>query len=453
MKVSDTRSIALSMLIRINEEGIFSHLVIRETFNKLAHYEKRDKALIKRLTEGTLEQQIKIDYIINQFSKKPVVEMKPLIRNLLRLSVYQIIFMSNIPDRAACDEAVKLVAKRGFSSLKGFINAILRNIIRNKDNLNLPDEAGDKLLYLSIAYSMPQWIVEKWLKEYDYEKVKIICQNLLETRPMTVRLHGNPSVEDIKMWQDNLNSIGAEAKQHPYLGYAYELHNVENIAELPCFKMGFFIVQDVSSMLVVEAAGIKADDIVVDVCAAPGGKSLHAAEKAKKVIARDLSESKCEYIRENAARLNQTNIEISVYDATVLDETLLGKADFFLADVPCSGFGIIGKKPDIKYKNTPVSIDELVKLQRRILATVWQYVKPGGILVYSTCTINHDENEAMMEWFTENYPFAYDLLPDNLSSLNIEQRKSAQLKLLPGFHQTDGFFICRLRRIDVVARL
>jgi len=452
MKVSDTRSIALSMLIRINEEGIFSHLAIRETLNKLEHYEKRDKALIKRLTEGTLEQQIKIDYIINQFSKKPVIEMKPLIRNLLRLSVYQIIFMSNIPDRAACDEAVKLAAKRGFSSLKGFINAILRNIIRNKENLIFPDEAEDRLQFLSVTYSMPQWIIEKWLRVYDYEKVKIICQNLLKTRPVTIRLHGDPSVEDIKMWQANLNSIGVEVKQHPYLGYAYELHNVENIAELPCFIKGFFAVQDVSSMLAVEAAGIKADDVVVDVCAAPGGKALHAAVKAKKVVVRDVSESKCKFIRENATRLNQDNIDISVHDATVLDESLLGKADILLVDVPCSGFGIIGKKPDIKYKNTIASIDELVKLQRRILATVWQYVKPGGVLVYSTCTINSDENEAMMEWFIENYPFVFEPLPSNLLSLSIEQTQPAQLKLLPGFHSTDGFFICCLRHCGAPVR-
>ncbi|MCL2717592.1 MAG: 16S rRNA (cytosine(967)-C(5))-methyltransferase RsmB [Lachnospiraceae bacterium] len=443
----ETRSITLNMLIRINEDGAFSHLLMRETLAKLGHYSQRDKALIKRLTEGTLEQQIQIDYIINQFAKIPVEKMKPLIRNLLRLSVYQIIFMTNIPDRAACDEAVKLAAKRGFSSLKGFINGILRNISRNKENLKLPNEADEPVNYLSVYYSIPVWIIEKWLKEYDYEQTKSICRGLLEVKPVTVRLHNKPSAKQVEDWQNKIKTTGTEVKRHPYLDYAYELNCIENIADLPCFQAGFLTVQDVSSMLVCEAAGIKPEDIVIDVCAAPGGKALHAAERAKKVIARDISETKCNYIRENASRLKQTNLEISVYDASKLDVSLINKADILLADLPCSGLGVIGKKPDIKYKLSPDSISGLCDLQRRILSTIWQYVKPGGILLYSTCTINQDENEKMMAWFVANFPFIYEQLPERLADLTQGKSQNGILQLFPGIHLADGFFICRLKRL------
>lgn len=439
--MTDTRSIALNMLLRVNEEGAFGHLVMRETFAKLDHYETRDKAFIKRLTEGTLEQQIKLDYIIDLFSKVPIAKMKPLIRNLLRMSVYQIIFMTNVPDRAACDEAVKLAAKRGFSSLKGFVNGILRNIVRQKETIALPND-------LSISYSMPEWLVEKWLAEYGYEKTESILRGLIEAKPITVRLHKNAKKEE---WLNALKAIGAKVHPHPYLDYAYELSIACDISNLPGFKEGFFIVQDVSSMLVCEAAGIGAEDTVVDVCAAPGGKALHAAKRARKVIARDLSTNKCKLIEENKIRLQQKNIEISVHDASVLDESLMQKADILLADLPCSGLGVIGKKPDIKYKINPESISALSGLQRWILSTVWQYVKPGGILIYSTCTMTRDENENMMEWFVENFPFTYDALPERLVSLNQpkEEIEIGILKLLPGIHQTDGFFICRLRREDI----
>lgn len=455
----NTRSIVLDMLIRINEDGLLSHLVIRETLAKLADDLPRDRAFIKRLTEGTLEHQIRIDYIIDLFAKIPVSQMKPLIRNLLRMSVYQIIFMDHVPDRAACDEAVKLAAQRGFSALKGFTNGILRNIIRQKDALDFPDEADEPGKYLSVAFSMPEWLVEKWREEYSYEKLQLILQGLLETRPVTVRIHAKEDNKNfinesfinenlINEWTQAVKASGADIHPHPYLPYAYELSGMDSISGLPGFQEGFFAVQDVSSMLACEAAGIKQTDIVVDICAAPGGKALHAASKGRMVYARDISETKCNLIRENAARLKQSNIEISVCDAAILDESLIGKADVLLADLPCSGFGAIGRKPDIKYKASPESVHALCELQRGILAVVWQYVKPGGVLIYSTCTMSRDENESMMEWFTEKFPFSCDPLPEPLPALAApgEKNRSGILRLLPGIHQTDGFFICRLKR-------
>jgi 16S rRNA (cytosine967-C5)-methyltransferase len=411
---ADVRETALDLLIRINENGEFTHLVLRETLAKEGY--SLQKGFLKRLTAGTVERRQELDYIIDLFARTPIAEMRPLIRNLLRMGAYEILFMDSTPDRAACDEAVKLAAKRGFSSLKGFVNGILRNIARQKENLPYPDAWQEPLRYLSIRYSMPEWLIEKWQGEYGAATTENILGGLMAERPPILRWRrGEPPTA---------------LRPHPYLGYAYELTDSDDVTALSGYAEGQFAIQDVGSMLAVEMAGIAGGDLVVDVCAAPGGKALHAAEIARQVIARDLNEAKCRLIRENAHRLQQTNLDIAVHDATVLDEGLCGKADVLLADLPCSGLGVIARKPDIKYRATPATLAAAAELQRRILAVVWQYVKPGGTLLYSTCTLSHDENAGMMAWFTAHYPF------------EIEEERT----LLPGIDPTDGFYICRLRR-------
>jgi 16S rRNA (cytosine967-C5)-methyltransferase len=332
--------------------------------------------------------------------------------------------MDHTPDRAACDEAVKLAAKRGFSALTGFVNGILRNIARQKGQIPYPDSEKEPLRCLSVRYSLPEWLIEKWQQEYGLATTEAILGGLLAERPLTLRWRGGQPAP-LQGWGENV-----VWRPHPYLDYAYELTGVDDVAALPGYGEGQFAIADAGSMLAVEMAGIKGGDHVVDVCAAPGGKALHAAETAAWVKARDISEAKCQMLRENAARLKQTNLDIAVHDATVYDESLHETADVLLADLPCSGLGVIARKPDIKYRATPVSLAETSELQRRILAVVWQYVKPGGALLYSTCTLNHDENAGMMAWFTANYPF------------EIEEERT----LLPGIDPTDGFYICRLRR-------
>ena len=239
--------------------------------------------------------------------------------------------------------------------------------------------------------------------------------------------------------------------RHPYLAYAYQLENIEGIRNLPGYEKGYFVVQDVSSMLVTEVAAVESEEqiLVLDVCAAPGGKSLHMAEKLGahgKVVSRDLTEYKVSLIRDNIERLNYENIVAEVFDALVLDESLIGKADVVLADLPCSGLGIMGKKRDIKYRMTPELLKELEELQKQILEMVWQYVKPGGILIYSTCTINPGENQDQVKWFLEEHPFELEsllpLLPEPLK----EEGKGGMLQLLPGVHETDGFFMARMKR-------
>ncbi|MDE7287445.1 MAG: 16S rRNA (cytosine(967)-C(5))-methyltransferase RsmB, partial [Lachnospiraceae bacterium] len=399
--MDNTRELVLDVLLEILEEGSYSHLVIRDVLDKYNYSKTRDKAFVKRMVEGTLERLIQIDYILDQFSKVPVSRMKPLIRNLMRMSVYQLLFMDSIPDGAVCNEAVKLAGKRGFKGLAGFVNGVLRNIARNKDRLPYPDRDKDEIRYFSVRYSMPEWLVEKWILSYGREKTSCMLESLLKERPVTVRFRQEQKNAEKDVWIKELKETGAQVKEHPYLPYAYVLDHAAGIKNLPGYAQGWFTVQDVSSMLVAEVAGIEKTDVtddflVVDACAAPGGKSMHIAEKLcgkGKVIARDLSEYKVSMIRDNIRRMGYENIEAQVYDACKMDESLLGRADVVLADVPCSGLGIIGKKRDIKYRITEEGIKELIILQRKILDVVWQYVKPGGVLIYSTCTINPDEND------------------------------------------------------------
>lgn len=454
--MENARELILDMLMEILEKGTYSHLVVRDVLNKYDYIDSRDKAFVKRVTEGTLERMIQIDYILDQFSKVPVLKMKPLIRNLMRMSVYQLLYMDSIPDSAVCNEAVKLAGKRGFRGLAGFVNGVLRNIARNQQKISYPDQQKEKCKYLSVWYSMPEWLIKMWTCAYGEEKTLLILEGVLKEHPVTVRMKESLNEEQISRWLAELKQQNIKVTQHPYLSYAYQLSNMEGVKNLPGYEEGYFAVQDVSSMLVTEAAGVDDTDIlVVDVCAAPGGKSLHMAEKLAgkgRVISRDLTEYKVSLIRDNIERMGYENILTQVWDAAVLDESLIEKADVVLADLPCSGLGIMGKKRDIKYRMNEDALKELWALQRKILDVVWRYVKPGGILIYSTCTINPEENEKTVEWFTKEHPFEVQSLAPFLPELLKEEGEGGALQLFPGIHETDGFFLARLKRKDIKAR-
>ncbi len=454
--MNNVRELVLDMLMEILENGGYSHLVIRDVLDKYDYSNPKEKAFVKRVTEGTLERLIHIDYILDEFSKVPVSKMKPLIRNLMRMSVYQLLFMDRIPDSAVCNEAVKLAGKRGFKGLAGFVNGVLRGIARNRDDIRYPEEGREPVKALSVRYSMPAWLVEQWISAYGEKKTRTILGGLLEEHPVTVRLRETLSQRQKEEWITELGKQNVDVRQHPYLPYAYRLFGTEGVKRLPGYEEGWFAVQDVSSMLVAEAAmGLCNEDVlrgnvlVLDVCAAPGGKAMCMAEKLTgkgKVIARDLTEYKASLIRDNKNRMGYENLEIEVQDAAALDEALVKRADVVLADLPCSGLGILGKKRDIKYRIRPEDLKELAALQKQILSVVWQYVKPGGVLIYSTCTINPGENEQIADWFAEGYPF----MLQNLSSCLPEELKAegrdGKLQLLPGIHETDGFFIAGFKR-------
>lgn len=445
-KAINEREIVLEVLLEITEHGMYSHIVLRDVLNKYQYLEKKERSFITRVTEGTLEHMMESDFILDQFSKVKVKKMKPVIRNIMRSAVYQMKYMDSVPVSAACNEAVKLAVRKGFGSLRGFVNGVLRNVARNLDQIEYPAEP---LKRLSIQYSMPEWILNLWLKAYDSDIVEQMLQAFQRETPLTIRC--NLRMVTPKQLKEHLEAEGVTVKVHPYLEYAFHISGFDYLGDLESFQKGEFSVQDISSMLVSELAGPKEGDYVIDVCAAPGGKSLHMAEKLNgsgHVEARDLTEYKVGLIQENIERTGLSNVEAVQQDALIFDETSVGKADIVLADLPCSGLGVLAKKTDLKYKATKEGADSLAKLQREILKNVQAYVKDKGKLVYSTCTINPAENMDNVHWFLNQYP-EFELI-DIHGSLCEELQKDVKengcIQLLPGVHQSDGFFLACMKK-------
>ena len=446
-KAINERELILGILLEITRDGEYAHIALRNTLSKYQYLEKRERAFITRVVEGTLEHMMEIDYIINQFSKVKANKMKPVIRTILRSAVYQILYMDSVPNSAVCNEAVKLAAKKGFVNLKGFVNGVLRNIDRNVNDIQYPKQ-DNMVEYLSIKYSMPTWILEKWKKSYDWETIERILQGFLQEKGTIIRCNLNRiSKEDLKK---KLEAEGVTVTQHPYLEYALEISGYDYLGDLESFEDGDFQVQDLSSMLVAEIAAPKEGDYVIDVCAAPGGKSLHIADKLHgtgHVEARDLTDYKVDLIWDNIERSQMKNVEAVRHDALVYDEESKEKADIVIADLPCSGLGVIGKKADIKYKMTEETQRELAKLQKNILQIVHRYVKPGGTLVYSTCTINEEENMENVRWFLQQNPEFESVSVEPLLCEELKKSvKEGCLQLLPGIHESDGFFIAAFRK-------
>lgn len=441
----NTRELVLNMLLEVLEQDKYSHTVLKYTLRKHQNMEKQERAFLSRLFIGTVKQYLTLDYVIQRYSDLPVKKMKPLIRNLLRLSVYQFMYMEQVPPSAVCNEAVKLAKKRGFVRLSGFVNGILRNISRNLSDISFPDRDKEPKAYLEVAYSVPGWLVDRLISQYPFDTVEKLLAASLKEKEVTVRCNLKKlSPQELK---EKLQNEGVTVVPGEYLDYAFKIKNFDYLEKLASFCSGCFAVQDVSSMLVCEAAGIKDTDYVIDVCAAPGGKALHAAEKAKYVSARDITEYKTGLIEDNISRMGFTNVQTKEWDAAKADADSFEAADVVIADLPCSGLGVIGKKPDIKYKMTQNKHNELVTLQRDILNQVKNYVKKGGVLIYSTCTVDQEENIQNRNWFLEHSEFEAESLDPYLpKSLKSETTREGYLQLLQGVDNTDGFFLARFKR-------
>ena len=445
----NVREVVLDILLELSRQNEYSNVLIAAALEKYNDLDGKEKAFIKRVSEGTIERRIQIDYVLERFSKVSVKKMKPLIRELLRMSCYQILFMENIPDAAVCNEAVKLAKKRKFQSLQGYVNGVLRAIARGKDQIEYPDRQTAYHEYLSVCYSMPMWLTEHFCKAYGDEQCEKILQAFLQQGAVSIRLQEtldeNERERLIAAWRKE----GVEVRKSPYLPYAVEVQKTDGIRSLAGYAEGAFAVQDVSSMLVVEAAGISPGDTVIDVCAAPGGKALHTAAKLKgtgQVIACDVTTYKTDKIEENRDRLRMENVSVKVRDARVEDKELIGQADVLIADVPCSGLGVIGKKQDIKYRVTPESMQQVVQLQKEIIGNVVRYLKPDGTMMYSTCTMNPAENEEMVEWICREYGMEMQSMAQNMPEAFRDAADKGFLQLIPGIHGTDGFFLAKLCR-------
>ncbi len=445
----DTREIVLDILLELEREQEYVNILLADVLKKYDYLDGREKAFIKRVSEGTVERRIQIDHVLDLFSKVKTQKMKPLIRALLRMSVYQILFMEHIPDAAVCNEAVKLAKKRKFQSLQGYVNGVLRAVARGKDDIAYPDRQKEPDAFWSVCYSVPVWLAAHLRSVYGAEYCERILESFLTRKPVCIRLQETLPVQERERLMETWRQDGVTVKKHPYLPYAAMVEKSEGIQNLEGYREGAFAVQDVSSMLVVEAAGIQAGDTVLDVCAAPGGKALHAAAKLAgtgQVIACDLTEYKTDRIEENRERMRADNLSVRLQDARMMDEALRGSADVLIVDVPCSGLGVIGRKQDIKYRVNAQSLSEIVTLQKEIVSNVVQYLKADGTMMYSTCTMNPAENEEMVRWICRTFSMETVSMAEELPAALKAAGETGCVQLLPGVHPTDGFFFAKLRR-------
>ena len=433
----NTRELILEILLEVTERGQYSHLVIRSVLEKYQYLDKRERAFLTRVAEGTIQRQIELDYILDQFSKVKVENEAGDPRHSQDGRIPAEIYGQCTGIRRLQRGGKACVKKKGFGQLSGFVNGVLRGVSRSLDQLTYPEESADAVKAWSVCYSMPEWIVAQWIGDYGKERTKeILAASLLEA-PITVRTNLEritPEALAERFKEEGVTAVPLDTEKYPGLSYAYTIFGFDHLNGLSSFKEGLFYVQDISSMMVAEYAAPKEGDHCIDVCAAPGGKSIHLAEKLKgtgHVEARDISEQKVALIDENIKRCRLTNITAKCQDATVLDEASVRTADVLIADLPCSGLGVLRRKTDIKYRMNPEGEESLVALQRQILSVVCEYVKPGGTLIYSTCTIHTAENEGNARWFEQTHPeFALDTMR----------------QMFPEEHLGDGFFIAKFKR-------
>lgn len=443
-----SREIVLDILLDIEKSDRFAGEALGEALRANQFMNKKERAYIGRLTEGVTEQKIRLDYILNQFSKVKVKKCKPVIRCILRMAAYEIFYMDSVPDEAACNEYVNLTAKRGFRTLKGYVNGVLRSVCRNKTAIIFPKKEDGLEAYLSVKYSIPEELVKFLLNDYSAEQLEQILQAGETNRGTTVRVNTMQTTPE--EFRNNLIEKGIKVEKGYYNPTSLIISGYDYIRMVPGFHEGRFTVQDESSSLQVLAAGIRPGNVILDVCAAPGGKTMYAAEctgEQGHVYARDISEEKIDKLEENLGRLEIHNVTTKVWNAMDTDPGMIGKADVVLADLPCSGLGVMARKNDIKYHVTANTISELAEIQKNILDVCASYVKPGGTLIFSTCTIDRTENEENVEIFLKRHEEYYleslaPYLPEKLK----ERGEKGYITLLQGIDHCDGFFISRLRR-------
>lgn len=448
MKMDLPREAALKILYDIEKNKAYSNISINKHL-EAGNFSSLDRGFITELVYGTLKWKLTLDYIIGKFSTVKIKKLSPFILNILRLGVYQIVFAHRIPHSAACNESVKLAKRYGHSASSGYVNGVLRNIVRNVDNIVYPHKSRDIEEYFSVKYSYPLWMVRNWLKIYGEEFTGGFLEAGNDTPPFTVRI--NTLLITKEKFIEELKREEFEVEEGLYLKEAVNIKNPSGVQSMDAFKKGYFQVQDESSMLVAKVLDPKENDTVLDVCGAPGGKSTHIAQIMKNkglVISRDIHEHKIKLIGDSASRLGIKNIKTECFDATVFDSSLEGKIDRVLVDAPCTGYGIIRRKPDIKWVRKEEDKFEICGIQKKILNISSKYVKPGGVLVYSTCTTEPMENEDMVKVFLkENKEFYLDDISSFLPhGLKKESAKEGYIQIYPHTDKIDGFFICRMRK-------
>lgn len=446
-----SRSLALQVLTAVEQEGAYSNLLLGGALQK-SGLSGPDAGLATELVYGTIQRLNTIDFLLEPFVSKGMAKLAPWVRNLLRLSFYQLYYLDRIPPHAVVNEAVNLAKKRGHQGISGMVNGVLRNVLRRKEELKLP-EGLSSVQRIALEHSHPEWLVARWLEQYGEPTTEAICRANNEPPSISIRVNRAKTSRDDMLRllkEQGLSAVPSKLAQDGII-----VEGGGNMALTPWYREGLISVQDESSMLVAEALNPEAGMSVLDCCAAPGGKTCHIAEMMQgsgRVMANDIHPHKAKLVEDQANRLGLTNIDISTADASKLGERLEQNSfDRILLDAPCSGLGVIRRKPDLKWAKTAGDIAEIAGIQRTLLDTAGDLLKPGGLLVYSTCTIEPRENVEMVSGFLSRHP-EFEVATDKPPGWETEPlvaasaRGSIGLQLLPQDAHSDGFYIARLRK-------
>ena len=437
------REIAYKVLLDIEKNKNYSNMAINKHF-KDVKMSNQDRGLATEIIYGVIENKYYIDYMIDKLSKVKTNKMEIYVKTLLRMGIYQIMFLNSISDYAAVNETVNLAKKKN-SKVSGFINGILRNVIRQKEEIGKV-KTKDDVDYLSIKYSYDKWMIRNWMIHFGKE----FTEKLLEANNERPNIYLRTNT--LKITRDELikklEKQNIKAEKVNVVEEAIKVEHLKDIENNSLYKEGLFTVQDVSSMLVGKVMNPKENSLVLDVCSAPGGKTTHMAtlmNNTGQVVSRDIYDHKLKLIKAASKRLGLTNVDVEEFDGMKLDRESIGKFDYVLADVPCSGLGIIRRKPEIKYKEKE-EFRQLPPIQKKILENASKYVKVGGTLIYSTCTIQDSENiDVVNEFLQKNKNF--ELVPIKEVNVDLENQEKGYMKIYPNVHNMDGFFISKLIRV------
>lgn len=447
------RLVALDILVKVEETGAYSNLQLNRSLQQ-QELSRQDAALVTELVYGTISRKLTLDYWLSQLVAKGLAKLQPWVHQLLRLSLYQIIWLDRIPAHAAVNEAVNIAKKKGHQGIAGMVNGVLRNVLRGQNELLIERiELSDEAETLSVRYSFPRWLVERWLNEYGSEKTEQLLAASNTAPHSSIRVNTMKTSVDAVI--ELLQAEGISASPSPLAAAGVIVDKAGHLAAHAGFAAGKWSMQDESSMLVAEVLQPQPGMNILDACAAPGGKSMHIGELMKgkgRLLSNDLHEHKRKLIAEQAQRLGLSHIETTSGDAIELARTLApGSFDAVLLDAPCSGFGVIRRKPEIKWTKSSEDVTAIAELQGKLLEAMSGLVKPGGVLLYSTCTIAREENEQQIASFLAKHP-EYTLdrnwppaVLSRLKQLNIiDEQFDGQLQLLPDDNKSDGFYIARL---------
>ncbi len=426
----------------MHQNGAYAALALGERLSK-SILNPMDRRLATRMVYSALENQIQLDFALDRFMERPTNE--PIQRDILRLSACQILFHDRVPESAACNEGVNLTKAMGMESAAGFINAVLRNLCRGKADIPWPKAEDGLREYLHVMGSMPLWIVDKLIAEYGEEDAKGIIMHREEEHPLTLRAN------QLRLTDGEFEKLLAEKEWQARKGLAPHAYLVNAVVDsTPEYQKGLFSIQGQSSMLAAEAMQVKPGMKVLDACAAPGGKSAYMCEAMQntgRVYAWELHEKRAMLLESTKRRLGLENLRVSVRDAAEPKRDLEGSLDAVLLDAPCSGLGVMVQKPDLKYRVQEEDIASIVATQKKLLDALCLYVKPGGTLVYSTCSILPEENTRQIEAFLETHPeFTVEPLPLSFPEALRGQQTALGLQLLGYRDEVEGFYIVRMRK-------